>query len=59
MYIYSMSYNEKREIAILMLHRASLFSVLLKWTDDGSLSEQKLVTRVRLQVAGYVWLIIE
>ena len=37
-----MSYNEKGEIAILMLYRASVFSVLVKLTDDGSLLEKKV-----------------
>jgi len=44
------SYNEKWDIAIQMLHRATIFSVLLKWTDDYSLLEQKVVVRISLQV---------
>ena len=43
-----MSYNEKREIAVFMLDRSSVFSVFVKWTDDGSLLEQKLIARIRL-----------
>ena len=43
-----MSYNEKREIAVFMLYRSSLFSVFVEWTDDGSLLEQKLIATIRL-----------
>jgi len=46
--IYNVSYNEKREIAIFMLDISSVFSVFVKWTDDGSLLEQKLIATIRL-----------
>ena len=34
-----------------MLYRAPVFSVLLYWPDGGLLLEQKIVDRLRLQVA--------
>ena len=46
-----MSYDEKEEIVILMLYRASIFSVFVKWTGDGLLLEQKVVARTSLLVA--------